>query len=191
MFLGIATDKVDTFSYEPNCKCYGERALIGYKQFLLWQLPVGATVGPLPRLHCPAFRLHFHVLRSMSMTFFASSLLFLRRNLPPAAAIEHLFHWIDKHLSIPWLFAFLAIPGRLWICRFTTPLSDGKLFSQELSLFFCKLSSTPCCLKSPPISTGEYSSSTERSDTACNPTVGTFVYSPVILTEWSSLGLVK
>ena len=125
------------------------------------------------------------------MTFFVSSLLFLRRNLPPAAAIEHLFHWTDKHPSLPWLFAFLTIPCRLWIRLFTTPLFDGKLFCPELSLFFCKLSSTPCCFKSPPFSSGEYSSSTELSDAVYKPTVGTFVYSPVILTEWSSPGLVK
>ena len=125
------------------------------------------------------------------MTFFVSSLLFLRRNLPPAAAIEHLFHWTDKHPSFPWLFAFLAIPCRLWIRLFTTPLFDGKLFCQDLSLFFCKLSSTPCCFKSPPFSSGEYSSSTELSDAVYKPTVGTFVYSPVILTEWSSPGLVQ
>ena len=128
MFLGKATDRVDTVLYEPNCKCYGKGHSSGN---------VGATVGPLPRLHSPAFRLHFHVLRSISMTFFVSSLLFLRRNLPPAAAIEHLFHWTDKHPSFPWLFAFLAIPCRLWIRLFTTPLFDGKLFCQDLSLFFC------------------------------------------------------
>ena len=56
------------------------------KHFLRRQLPVGATVGPLPGLHSAAVRLHFHFLRSMSLTFFVSSLLFLRRNLPPAAA---------------------------------------------------------------------------------------------------------
>lgn len=57
------------------------------KEFLLRQLPMGATVEPLPGVHSAAFRL----LRSMSLTFLVSSLLFLRRNLPPAAAIEHLF----------------------------------------------------------------------------------------------------
>ena len=37
----------------------------------------------------------------------------------------------------------------LWICLFTTLLPDEKLFCQQLSLFFCKLGSAPCCCNSP------------------------------------------
>ena len=171
-FLGIATDKVVTFLYEPNCKCYakGQQSSKGISSSTI-AYRCDCRASAWTALCC--FTSSLHVLRSMSLMFLVSSLLFLRRNLPPAAAIEHLFRWIDEHPSPPWLFAFLAIPSRLWICLFTQSLLDGKLFYQELSLFFCKLSSTPCCFKSPTISSGENSSSTERSDAVYKPTVGT------------------
>ena len=116
--------------YEPNCKCNRKGRQWGdIKQFLRWQLPLGANVRPLPRLHS-APHLHFHVLRSMLLAFFESLLPVLRRILPPAVAKEYFFP-----LKMWAHFSSLTLRYLLWICPFTTLLPDEKLFC----LFFVLL----------------------------------------------------
>ena len=148
MILSKAIDKLYKFFVWTNLQKLRERATIGWRKIISCSTIACSCkrrASISTALCCSSSSLSRSSF-SVSLTFFVSSLPVLKRNLPPAVAIGHLFHWIDEHPSHPWLFAFLAIPVVDLPFYHTPPRWETVL---KLSLFFCKLSSTSCCFKSP------------------------------------------